>query len=504
MEWFAHLAAVFEPLNLLILFLGVTGGLVLGAIPGVSPTLSVALLVPFTFHMAPTTGLILIGAVYASSIAGGAVSAILINVPGAPANIATTFDGHEMARQGRASEAMQYAFTSTLVGGVAGMLILIFLAPLFVDYVLRFGPAEMFWVAIVGITIMASLGTGSLLKGLFGGALGIWISTIGISPATGQSRFVFTHHLDGGIHIVVALIAFFAIPQVFRLLESRAAVASQAVVSQASRLTTVVRNALGHRLAMGLGTLVGAIVGIIPGAGGQVASIIGYDQVRKLSRDNATFGHGDPRGVVASESANSAMVGPSLIPLLGLGVPGSPTCAVLLGGLLIHGIFPGPKLFETSGGVIWPFLGALLLAQVLIFFVGLQLSRLGHLVTRVSPAHLAAGILVLSVIGTYSIQNNLGDVYVMAGLGVLMYLGIKGGFQPAPVVLGVILGPIAEENFQMGRTLAGPSGSVLDYFTSGDIVQVLMALAVISLAYGMLAPIWRARRRPATSVGAGL
>jgi putative tricarboxylic transport membrane protein len=486
-----HIAGVFEPWHILTLLLGVSGGLILGATPGISPTLSVALLIPFTFHMGATTSLILLGAVYAASIAGGAISAILINVPGAPANIATTFDGYPMSQKGQSENALRTAFTSTLIGGVVGMLVLIFLAPVFVNFALQFGPAQMFWVAVLGITTMATLGSGSLLKGMLAGAFGVWLSTIGISPATGESRFVFVDALQGGIHVVVALIALFAIPQVFTLLESSSSQYAQTTgASEAPKLWQVIGRTVKERTALTVGAISGVIIGIIPGAGGQVASIIGYDQTRKLSKNNEGFGTGDVRGVIGSETANSAMVGPSLIPLLSLGLPGSPTCAVLLGGLLIHGIFPGPQLFATSGDIIWVFLGALLLGQVAIFGLGLWLARAGHFIARVPNYYLAAGILLLSVVGTYSIQHNTGDVLIMAVLGLLMFLAMKVGFEPAPVVLGVVLGPIAEQNFQMGRTISSALDGPLAYFTSGPLTLSLMALCAVSIGYGAISQ-WR-------------
>ncbi|PKO92825.1 MAG: C4-dicarboxylate ABC transporter permease [Betaproteobacteria bacterium HGW-Betaproteobacteria-10] len=499
MELIHALLLALQPAHLLTLLLGVGGGLVLGAMPGVSPTLAVALLVPFTFRLPADTSLILMGAVYSASIAGGAISAILLNVPGAPANIATTFDGYPMARSGRATEALQTAFVSSLFGGVVGILVLIFLAPLLAPFALRFGPGEMFWVAVLGITVMASLGSGSLLKGLFAGALGVWLSTIGISPATGDYRFVFFDALEGGIHIVVALIGLFAMPQVLTLFASPEAHYSPAAsANDKSSLLGVVRRYFSERLAIGVGALVGVFIGIIPGAGGQIASILGYDQVRKLSRNNDSFGQGDARGVIASETANSAMVGPSIIPMLTLGLPGSPTCAVMLGGLLIHGIFPGPQIFTTSGDVLWIFLATLLIGQFAIFGLGLWLARGGQALARVPNEYLATGILVLSVIGTYSLQNNVADVWIMASLGLIAFFGGQAGFPAAPMALGVILGPIAENNFQMGRTIARAGEGSLQYFTSGTINRVLIAIGLLSLAYGLLAS-YRASQRQAIS-----
>ena len=222
MAFIHYLPEIFSPWNLTVLILGTMGGLILGAAPGLSPTMAVALLIPFTFHMDASSGLILLGAVYTSTVAGGAISAILINIPGAPANIATALDGHPMAKQGRAAEALHYAFISSVIGGVLGVLVLIFFTPVLAEFALKFGPSELFWTAVLGVTVIGSLGAQSVVKGLFAGVFGLWLSTIGYDPVNGVARFVFTDHLQGGINIIAALIGLFAIPQVFGMFEGAA------------------------------------------------------------------------------------------------------------------------------------------------------------------------------------------------------------------------------------------------------------------------------------------
>lgn len=485
-EFLQYLPEAFSITNLITLVLGVIGGLLLGATPGLSPTMAVALLVPFTFHMEPATGLVLLGAVYTATVAGGAISAILINIPGAPANIATLLDGYPMARQGKAQTALYLCFISSLIGGLFGMIVMILFTPPLARIAIQFGAPEMFWIAIFGITIMAGLSSGSIAKGLIGGMFGVLISTVGYSPVLGVPRFVFHDVLTGGIAIVPALIGLFAIPQVFSMGEKLNVTYSRPDYKpeKGILLKTIVEN-LKMVKALGIGSVVGTIIGIIPGAGGQVAGLIGYDQVRKFDKDPDAYGKGKPEGVAVAESANNAMVGPSLIPLLTLGVPGSPTAAVLLGGLLIHGLFPGPDLFMKHPDVTYTFIGSLVLAQFAMCVFGILLSRYSYLVMSVSNLYMVAAVTVLAVYGTYSVQNSFDDVIVMFGLGTVMYIGSKFGFSSAPVVLGLVLGPIAEDNFLKGKMIAEASVGVWKYFFTGYANLIIILLCVGSISYSI-------------------
>lgn len=480
MEFINYFAAVFTPFNFSILCLGTIGGLILGALPGLSPTMAVALLIPFTFHMEPASGLILLGAAYTATVAGGAVSAILLKIPGAPANVATVLDGHEMARQGSAAKALQLCFVSSGIGGVLGIFVLIFFTPLLAQWALAFGPSHLFWLAIVGITIIASLGSDSLAKGLISGAIGLWISTIGFDQIQGVERFTFSDHLTGGVNIIAALVGLFAVPKVLQTLEKKSRIAEVLVVKSHS-IWQAVRLTFSRGRAIFIGSVVGIIVGLIPGAGGQIAGLVSYDQTRKWSPHPDNFGKGEPDGIIAAETANNAMVGPSLVPLLTLSIPGSPTAAVLLGGLLIHGIFPGSDLFEIYPEVTWTFINSLLIGQILMVVFGLLLARVAAKVIRVSDNYLAAGVMVLAVFGTYSVQHSYSDVLVMMALGTGMFILAKFGYTAAPIVLGVILGPIAERNFLQGRIIANAGDGMVPYFFSGWLNAALILLIVLSI-----------------------
>ncbi len=490
MEFLNHFGAVFQPSSMLILSLGTVGGLLLGATPGLSPTMAVALLIPFTFHMEPAQGLMLLGAAYTSTVAGGAVSAILLKIPGAPANIATSLDGYAMARRGEGAKALQMCFASSAIGGIIGIFVLIFLTPVLASWALGFGPSHLFWIAILGVTIIGSLDSRSVVKGLLAGCIGLWIATIGYDSIQGVERFIFTEHLEGGVNVIAALIGLFAIPQVIEMLENGRVKKDIKIVSADNHpVIKSVVEVLTKVRALIAGSITGVVIGLIPGAGGQIAGLVAYDQARKMSPNRDNFGNGESEGVVAAETANNAMVGPSLVPLLTLSVPGSPTAAVLIGGLLIHGIFPGPDIFTNHPEVVWTFINSMLVGQILMLGFGLYIARLAAHVVRVPPPILASGILVLAVFGAYSVQHSLADVAVMMALGIGMYFLARFGFSPAPIVLGVILGPIAESNYVQGRLIAEAGDGVFAYFLTGPLNLVLIAICIASIAYSMVAEV---------------
>lgn len=495
MEFLQYLPEIFSWINLLVLIASSIGGLFFGAMPGLSPTMAVALMVPFTFYMPPSTSLIMLGAVYTSSVAGGSISAILLSIPGAPASIATLLEGPAMAKQGRAEEALYFSFCAHVVGGVFGVLVLICFAPPLARLAMRFGPSELFWTAVFGITVITGLSSGGMLKGLFGGALGMLLSTIGYSQISGEPRFIFHDDLSSGIALVPALIGFFAVPQIIDLMrDAHVKLVKLDVTAKQGMLWRVAKSLINYTRTLGIGSVLGTIIGIIPGAGGQIAGLMAYDQVKKLDKHPERFGTGNPEGLCASESANNATVGPALIPLLTLGIPGSPTAAVLLGGLLIHGLFPGPDLFTKHAGVTYTFLGGLLLAQFAMFALGILASRYSQYVANV-PNHIMFGaIVILCIFGSYCVSNSFVDVMVMFVLGIIMFVLDKLGFPSAPLVLGMILGPIAEENFLRGKMIAETDVGLFSYFFAGELNLILIGLSLLSFIWGIIGEIRYARK----------
>jgi len=486
LEFLGYFGEVFAPANFGLLLLGTIGGLILGATPGLSPTMAVALLIPFTFRLEPAQGLILLGAAYTSTVAGGAVSAILLKIPGAPANIATTLDGHTMAMKGQGARALQLSFIASAVGGVVGVLLLIFLTPMLAQWALAFGPSHLFWLAILGVTVIGSLDSGSVVKGLLSGCIGLWLATIGFDDIMGAQRFIFHPSVAGGINVIPALIGLFAIPQVITMLaRGRQPSGAEALTVERHPVGKAFREVFSRSRALTIGTVTGAVIGLVPGVGGQIAGLVAYDQAKKLSPERDKFGTGHSEGVIAAESANNAMVGPSLVPLLTLSIPGSPTAAVLLGGLLIHGIFPGSDLFDNYPDVAWTFINSMLVGQILMCIFGLYVAGLAARVAQVPNAVMAAVVLGLAVFGSYSVQNSMGDVYVMAALGTGMYFLERFGFSAAPLVLGLILGPIAEANFIQGSMIANATSSIGQYFFTGGLNLLLIVLVVASIAYSV-------------------
>jgi putative tricarboxylic transport membrane protein len=335
-----------------------------------------------------------------------------------------------------------------------------------------------------------------MTKGLLSGALGVWISCIGYNQTYGVERYVFSPVLASGVSLVGALIGLFAIPEVLKLMSaSREPGGGVMYALEPRKVVASMRELTKHWWTLSMGSIVGCIVGIIPGAGGQVAGLLSYDRGRKYSPFRKTYGTGERDGVIASESANNATAGPALAPLLTLGVPGSPTAAVLMGGLLINGLFPGPGLFEKSGHITWVFIDGLLVAQVLMVAFGLYLARISSRIAQIPKRFMAAAVLILAVYGTYSIRNSFDDVLTMMGIGVLMFFLEKVGLTAGPLVLGIILGPIAEVNWEQGKLIADATGGVLPYFFTGFLNWILIGLCCISIIYSIISAVQTRKKR---------
>jgi putative tricarboxylic transport membrane protein len=495
-----------QPYLLMLVVLGTTSGMAVGAMPGLSATMGVALLVPFTFAMDPTEGLVLLGAFYMGAIYGGAFTAILVNAPGTPSSISTSFDGYPMTRQGRSEEAIVGATMGSLVGGLVGVVALIFLAPPLADFSLRFGPQEYFWVAMFGLTIIASLASGSLLKGLIGGLLGLLIATIGIAPVGGDVRFTFgSPTLQGGVPLIPALIGLFTIPEVIRLIARRGREAEMIDADRAtSNVWSAIRDIFSRPVNLLRSSVIGTFVGILPGAGGSVANLVAYNEAKRASKHPERYGKGEVDGVVASESANNATVGAGFIPTLTLGVPGTPPDAIILGVLLLQGLRPGAQLFTTSGELVYTFIVALAFSAMMMVPVGLIAGRaLQRGVVALPARYLAPGIVVLTIVGAYAIRNAVTDVMLMLLIGLVGYLLASAGFSPAPIVLGLILGSIAETGLVQGVLTSAGSPTPWTSFFTRPISLVLIALSLLSALWPVYREVRHRRSAAAVATPAG-
>ena len=479
------LTGVFDPVSLLLVGVGVAAGIIVGALPGLTATMAIALLVPFTFGMSPVHGLVLLGAIYSGAIYGGSFSAILINTPGTPSAIATTFDGFPMAQKGEAYRAIVTATLSSVFGGIVGVGFLIFLSPPLARASLTFGPPEYFWLAMFGLTIIAAVSPRSTLKGLIGGGIGLLISTIGIAPIEGAVRYNFgTIALQNGISLIPALIGFFCIPEVLRMVEESHHSGNVVPYKKQRKMVTRVFHALIRKpWLMIRSAVLGTFIGIIPGAGGNIAGLVSYNEAIRTSSSKEKFGTGAMEGVAASETANNASVSGALIPMLTLGVPGAPPAAVLFGALLLQGMRPGAELFTAHGAITYAFLFSLILANLAILPLGIILGKaVSSLMQRTRVQTMAPLIIFLSMVGSYSIYNNIADIYTMIIVGVIAHALRKAGFMPGPIVLGLILGPIAEQGLTQSILMGRAAGSLTGVFFGRPLSIVLVALTVLSIA----------------------
>ena len=473
-----------QPLTLLLIIGGVTAGLFVGAVPGLTATMALALLLPFTFTLEPLQGLVALGAVYMGAIYGGSFAAILINTPGTPSSIATTFDGYPMTKQGRAEEAIMTATVASAVGGVAGVTFLILLAPPLARFAVRFGPSENFWVAMLGLTLIASLGTGSVLKGLLGGALGVLLGTVGVSPIGGEVRFTFgVTPLQGGVQLIVALIGLFVVPELLSM-ASKGTTGLQAAPEQSekSSLAQVAKSVFSMPGNLIRSSIIGEIISVIPGAGGSISNLVAYNEAKRFSKTPERFGQGHPEGLVASETANNVTVAGSMVPLLTLGIPGAPPDAVILGVMLLHGLRPGMELFTGSGGILtYGFILSMGLAALIMVPIGILGGRLIYQAISRTPVHLLLpSIATVTILGTFALRNNWLDVFIMLVLGTVGYALKRFGFDPATIVLGLILGSIAEMGY-VQTTLGAVTSQYpfLNLFKS-PLSRVLIALTALS------------------------
>lgn len=487
-----YLLAAMTPLNLLLALGGVIAGTVIGALPGLTATMAVAVLVPFTFTMAPAAALISLGAIYTGAIYGGAYAAVLLNTPGTPSSIATTFDGYPMARNGDGDLALTLACLASVVGGLVGAAFLLVLAPPMATVALKFGPVEYFWLGLFGLTLIASLGEGSTIKGLIGGGLGLLLSMVGVAEVGGDIRYVGEFKsLLGGIDVVSALIGLYCIPVLIDLVATPVAHLKTGSQVASFRLKEAVGLIKRSKFNLVRSSIIGTVVGILPGAGGSIASLVSYSEAKRSSPRSENFGKGEPDGLVATESANNATVGGGFIPTLVLGIPGTPPDAIILGALLVQGIRTGPTLFTEQAPIVYTFIWGLILATLIMLPVGLLVGRFAfRSILAIPKAVLVPSVALMTVLGSYAVHNNVHEVQQMVVLGVLAWGVSRMGFSASPIVLGLILGSIAERGYVQGYLIGGARGSVLAEFFARPISLAIIFFIVL----GLLWPLWAAQQ----------
>lgn len=481
-----------EPFNIFLMIVGLTGGIVIGALPGLSATMGVALMVPVTFSMNPISGLVMLGAIYAGAIYGGANSAILIRTPGTPSSVATTFDGWPLCLSGRADKGLYTSLLASAFGGIVGTVFLLCMAAPLARFALNFGGPENFWLCIFGLSTIAVMSMDNMGKGLISGAIGILFSTIGMDPNTGTVRFTFgIYELVQGVSVIPCMIGLFSFSQVLVLIGSRREyVANYNPQKGAFRevgryLVTKCKTILARS------SIIGTLVGMLPGAGGEIASIIAYNESKRWSKNPEMYGTGCIEGVAASESSNNAVIGGSLIPMLTLGIPGSAVAAVILGCLMAHGVTPGFKIFTTSGELTYTFIFSQFAANLLMIPVGFLLCSIMAKLLNIKLTFVAVGIVVLSYIGAYAIGNSYMDLWIVVVFGFIGFFGGRWGWDTGAMALGVILGPMIEENLGKCFDLAvAVDGGLFQVMTEGYTNKVLIIALILSLATPFLLK-WR-------------
>lgn len=464
--------------NLFAAVFGTALGILVGALPGLTATMGVALLVPATYLMEPVTGLIMLCGIYCGAIYGGSIPGILLHTPGTPAAIMTMLDGNRMTKRGEAKRALSTAAIASATGGLISAAALLFLAPPLANFALKFGPPEYFCLALFGMTIISSLTADAMIKGLIVGFFGVFVSTIGLDPCEGVSRFCYNSpNLLEGFGIVPVLIGLFSIPEALTL--------TGELTSPRTGVGRVAgRTFLKYSEYFRMGTLflksslIGTIIGIIPAAGPEIAPFVSYREAKRSSKIPDKYGTGIPDGIVASEAANNGVTGGSLIPLLTLGIPGSAVAAVYLGALTIHGLRPGPMLFVNNPELIYGLFIGFFIVQFALIGMGLPGSTLFAQVVRLPRHIIAAYIFFFSIIGSLAMNGNIFDVWVMFGFGLLGYVMRKLGFPAPPIVLGLVLGPILELN--LFSSLSMSHGSLL-IFVKRPLCVIILAIAAFSL-----------------------
>lgn len=470
---------VTNPLNFVLIVLGTLLGMLMGLIPGLGGTIALALLIPLTFEMDPLTAFMLLAAAKGGSNFGGSITAILINTPGSSPNAATLLDGYPMARDGRAGEALGASAMASASGAVLGIIVLALSIPVMMVIILAFGPPEIFWLGVWGLTVIAMVVKGNVRTGLIAAAFGLLFAMHGVNTITAGIRWDYGFRtLADGFKLIPSLIGLFAIAEMINLVSEGETIADEDAAEVTGGQWVGVKDVIKHKSIFLRSALIGVTIGAIPGVGGAAANYIAYFQAVQTSRDSDNYGKGDVRGVIASEASNDAKDGGAFLPTLGLGVPGSASMAILLGAFLLHGMSPGPLLFENNLDIVTVIIVSLLISNILTSAIGLLTAEHLTKVTRIDIRIIAPLVIGIAFFGSYAINNNIFDIFLTLFFGILGFFMIKANMSRVPMILGMVLGPIVEENFFRSLQLSGGDFGV---FVRSPLAIVLLALVVVSL-----------------------
>ncbi|WP_448608138.1 tripartite tricarboxylate transporter permease [Geodermatophilus sp. URMC 60] len=474
-------AVALDPINLLYVFAGVLIGTVIGVLPGLGPTATIALLLPLTYTIEPATAVILLAGIYYGSMYGGTITSVLLRLPGEAASVVTTFDGYQMARQGRAGPALGIAAIGSFVGGILSVLGLMLLAPPLADLAVSFGPPEYVALTALGILLVTYLGSGTPLKSLSMAALGLLLATMGQDPITGTTRFTFgSVALFDGLDFVAVAMGLFGVGEILHSLERTDKV--QAVTRSIKHIWPTRKDIRDSSGAIARGSVLGFVIGVLPGGGGVISSLASYALEKRRAKDPSRFGRGAIEGVAGPETANNASSTSAFIPLLTLGIPANVVLALIFGALLVQGVTPGPQLISEEPEIFWGVIASMVVGNVMLLVLNIPLVGVFVQLLRVRAGILAAFALLVTMAGVFSISNDSFDMWVVLVFGVIGWLMKKTGFEPGPLVLAFVLGEIMERAFRQSMLLSAGS---LDIFVtrplSGGLLAVMAAVIVLSL-----------------------
>jgi len=465
---------------MLLIWIGVFAGIWIGAIPGLSVTMAASLLISFTFPWELNDALALICGVFVGGVYGGAITAILLNIPGAPAAIATGIEGYKLAQRGEAGKAIGLCTTVSLLASLIGIIFLALGAPIIANFSLKFAPRDFFLLAVMGILLIGSIGGEDPLKGITAGVVGVLLSMVGLDPSTGEMRYTFGNiYLMGGIHFVTAMIGLFGVSEA--LIQFRK-IQSQSPKQKLDKIIPDVETLLKYLPLAIRSSILGVFIGALPGTGGDVAALLAYDQAKRtIKNPSRPFGTGAYEGIVAPESANKGAIGGAFIPMLTLGIPGDAVTAIIIGALYIHGLRPGPMLMIETPHLFWMIVSCLTIASVALTVLGLLSIKPFAKIIEIPKEIIMPIVIILSVIGTYAIQNSVIDIFFMIGFGILGYVMRIYGYATGPMVLGLILGPLLDTNYR--RTMQAAENQLIPFiqgfFTSP--ISLFLTLSILFL-----------------------
>ncbi|GAK11689.1 tripartite tricarboxylate transporter permease [Geomicrobium sp. JCM 19039] len=486
------LQSIVEPQHFLVLLIGVFVGFIGGALPGVSGTMLIIIVLPITYGMEPISAFILLTTIYVACVFSGMITAILFRTPGTPESVATVFDGYPMTQQGKAGQALGIAVLSSATGGMVGAIFLIFLAPVLATFALQFSAPEYFALAILGLTVVATLSGGDLIRGVIGVTIGLFIATIGMDPLSGIPRFTFeSAPLLSGVDFIPILAGLFAVSEVLRrsrddhsikdtFQKFKTKIFDFPIIKKI--LTTLTRS-----------SLLGSAIGVLPGVGATTAAMLSYSEAVRWSKHPEKFGKGAPEGIAAPESANNSAAVSAMVPLLSLGLPGGATTAVILGAFVMHGLQPGPMLFTNEPQLVYTIIISMLVINLLMIIFAKPFITIFSKIMNIPYSVMGPVILLLCVIGTFAVRNSMFDVWIMLLFGIIGFYFDRIKFPLATIILGVVLGPIAEEEFRRGLLMAGGDLSI---FINRPISATLLGFALLALTLPLLKKVFSKKTQP--------